>query len=163
MTPIKAILFSTIELFGAKRMHLHFMGISFGGINKNWVERANLLKMLKCATIVWIHITSVRKCSASFAKWNFNKTARVTNNWIYLVFNSIIRHGLLNKTLVVTAFQRYYKYENVFLQKLSLLFVNSSLEKKLHLQKSHINKFRSILGSKRGKCFSKSNRCIKHK
>lgn len=50
--------------------------------------------------------------------------------------------------LVETAFQRYYKYENVFLQKLSLLFANSSLEKKLHLQKSHINKFRSILGVK---------------
>lgn len=36
------------------------------------------------------------------------------------------------------------------------------LKRKLHLQKLHINKFRSILGSKRGKCFSKSNRCIKH-
>jgi len=118
--------------------------------------------MLKCTRIVWIPITSARKCSASFAKWSFNKTTRVTNNWIYVVFNSIIRHGLLNKMLVETTFRRYYEYENVFLQKLSLLFANSSLGKKLHLQKSHINKFRSTLGSKRGRCFSKSNRCIKH-
>jgi len=68
VTPIKAILLSTIELFGAKRMHLHFMDISFGGTNKNLVERVNVLRMVKCATSEWMRNTSARKYSASFAK-----------------------------------------------------------------------------------------------